>query len=398
MTINLDYLDNLNPKRLEILKEQIKNSHDIETLRNIPENYRSIYYCAKKRLFELENIAFKETEFVAIGNSKNKLIKIIVFKAKNPNNHYTKKIKELLKFDFDAIFNDENFDGDSYNLAMYVAAYALMHNKNIKENYCFSGIIDESLKIKTPGLQEKQKYANSKNKILIGENLNLHEILNQVFMPDRKLILARNEQLSVPGFKVLNVGNLPKIDWTSTIKQAAKFIEPFDEVAFNCPASFAFGIGAYLGSIYPYKVLHFQSGQYLQALDTDRELKTIDYNFSELVINTLESAPKELNILLHFASHEPTAPTNKPTIKIEAKVKGNIPIENYKETTRQINNAINYLKRQYQFKKVNLVLSMPVAMAFALGCAIGKFLNASVYHYFFDSGSYFKVFNLSDLS
>lgn len=397
MRINLDYLNNLNPGKLSILIEQISQSNNIEELKSIPKDKPCVYYYSQKRLFEIEGMPFKETEFVAIGNKQNKLIKVMVFEGKNSTNPYVKKISKLLKFDFDTIFDDLNFEGDSYNLALYIAAYALLHSKNIKENYCFSGVIDEALNITTPSFKEKQKFANSKNKIMLGENLSLHEILRETFYPDRKIILAKEEDLILPGFKVLKIGFLQKDDWTSIIKKTAKFIEPEDEIAFNCPSSFSFGLGAYLGSLYFYKVLHFQAGKYEQALITSRYLKAIDYNFNDLIISQPESQSSEYNILFHFASHEPLPPTQNPTIKIETKIKGNISSNDYEEITHQINNAINYLKREYKFEKVNLVFSMPVDMAFALGCAVGKFLNASIYHYFFESGSYFKVFDLNAL-
>ena len=107
MTINLEYLDNLNNKRREILIEQIKNTHDVESLKKIPKSEDLLYYCAQKRLLELYNKPYKEAEFVVVGNRQNKFIKLFVFEG-NSEDIRAKKIKDFLKCTFDVVFDDNH--------------------------------------------------------------------------------------------------------------------------------------------------------------------------------------------------------------------------------------------------------------------------------------------------
>jgi hypothetical protein len=400
MTINLEYLDNLNNKRREILIEQIKNTHDVESLNKIPKSEDLLYYCAQKRLLELYNKPYKEAEFVGVGNRQNKFIKLLVFEG-NSEDIRIKKIKDFLKCTFDVVFDDNNFAGDSYQLAMYVAVYALIYDRNIKENLVFSGEFKTD-HFYTSKFEEKNNFCTKNKKQLIGgEFLSITEVIGKSFKPRKVLIWAKDDDSKTPvGFKRIKIGTLPKQSWVNIIKKTASEILPDDYLALNGPSTFAFGLGAELGSTRSYTFLNFDysTGDYTSPIRATRNLKEINDKIDKININLDNITDKNINILFYFASHAPKPPTNKQYIYIEAKdKKGFIPLEEYGEIVRQINSAINMIKMQYKLDSFNLVFSMPVGMAFLLGWAVGKFLNADVYNYFPDTDQYCKVFNLNEL-
>jgi len=401
MTINLEYLDNLNNKRREILIEQIKNTHDVESLKKIPKSEDLLYYCAQKRLLELYNKPYKEAEFVVVGNRQNKFIKLLVFEG-NSEDIRTKKIKDFLKCTFDVVFDDNNFAGDSYQLAMYAAVYALIYDRNIIENLVFSGELKTD-HFYTSKFEEKNNFCTKNKKQLIGgEFLSITEVKGKSFKPRKVLIWAKDDDSETPvGFKIIKIGILPKESWVNIIKETASKILPDDYLALNGPSTFAFGLGAELGSTRSYTFLNYSTGDYTSPITATRNLKEINNKIDKINIddtNVDNTANKNINILFYFASHAPKPPTNKQNIIIEAKdKKGFIALEEYGEIVRQINNAINMIKMRYKFDSFNLVFSMPVGMAFLLGWAVGKFLNADVYNYFPDTSQYYKVFNLKEL-
>lgn len=402
MNISLEYLNNLNSHRKKILKDQISQTNNIQELNQIPSNISDLYYLAQKRLLELENKEYKEAEFVVIGNNQNntKLIKLLVYDSPKQN-IYTRKIKQLLNYNFDVLFEDADFAGDSYQLALYIAAYALCYKMKIKENLVFSGALKGGSFV-TEKYDEKNNFCSKLNKQLIGGELSITEVVKQSFYPRKILIWASKEKKYYPEFQLIDIGLLPKKSWVSKIKNTKEKINPNDYLAFNGPSVFAFGLGAALGSNYSYTILQFNNGEYKEAITTSRYLKTIDNKTDKIEItenNVINNT--ECDILLHFASHAPKNPTTnqnfKQNIVIKSKVTGNISLEDYTEYVRQINVALNQIKEKYHFKTINLVLSMPVAMAFALGWAVGKFLNANLYNYFPNTASYYKVFNLTKL-
>jgi hypothetical protein len=400
MMINLEYLDNLNNKRREILVEQIKNAHDVESLKKIPKSEDLLYYCAQKRLLELNNKPYKEAEFVVVGNGQNKFIKLLVFEG-NSEDIRTKKIKDFLKCTFDVVFDDNNFAGDSYQLAMYAAVYALIYDRNIIENLVFSGGLKTD-HFYTSKFEEKNNFCTKNKKQLIGgEFLSITEVISKSFELRKVLIWAKDDDSKIPdGFKIIKIGILPKESWVNIIKETASKILPDDYLALNGPSTFAFGLGAELGSTRSYTFLNFDysTGDYTYPITATRNLKEINDKSDKININPDKITDKNINILFYFASHAPKPPTNKQNIIIEAKdKKGFIPLEEYEEIVRQINSAINMIKMQYKFDSLNLVFSMPVGMAFLLGWAVGKFLNADVYNYFPDTDQYCKVFNLNEL-
>ncbi len=386
---------NLDEIRIDILKQRIANCEDIELLESLEIPNALLSYERYKRLLILKDKPFKEAQFITIGQTNCNIVSLMVYKdgyIRPINNNSINKVKSLLNFDFNVIFNNDRFDGASFELALYMAGYCLKNNRTVKDHLVFSGVIHQN-KVLTAYFDKKQKCAQKANKKLIG-NISLEKAVIQSLNPKSLIIWASKDTLNV-AFEPVMVGELKKRGWKNAIIKAASQIPPGCSIAFRCPATFAFGVGAKLGSTYSYEVLHFANGQY-QGFTTSRKLKEIDGNTSLLEIEG--NIGKIVNLTIHIASHQPGfAPVDESNVLVKTKTTGNIPISEYEEIVRQINNCINNIRKQNIVEHFNIVLSMPVAMAFALGWAVGKFIPASVYQYFVTDNKYCKVFDVNRL-
>ncbi len=215
--------------------------------------------------------------------------------------------------------------------------------------------------------------------------------------------------------------------WIETIKE---FEEKLKKIYTKIPrkkrilhfagsiSSLAFGFGIKLGAKKPVVVYHYQADDYYEVIDLSdeneiRKIKHIKDKLEILEIKNLNENKnaKEIAIALWIASHNPygdvlrfSEDKNWKVIGIEAKeFKGNLPLpKNFSnkdlwiEVVRELYTVLNNLKSE-KYEKFHLFLSSPVAISFALGMAVGHFINGSVYNISKDKDiPYFKIFDIED--
>jgi hypothetical protein len=166
--------------------------------------------------------------------------------------------------------------------------------------------------------------------------------------------------------------------------------------------SFAFGV--LYSHFYPFVFYHYQAKEGETKYHTipiyePRYLKKrkSQYNY----INThFEHNGEDLVILLNFGHHEAIADVksyafshlNNPSfLVLEAKQKGNVPIESFSEVAKECASAIQDIRSQYSMKTYHFFFSCPIPIAFMVGLAFGHYVDGWIYNFQKDGSSYQPV-------
>jgi len=169
-------------------------------------------------------------------------------------------------------------------------------------------------------------------------------------------------------------------------------------IAFATPASLAMGFGIKLGTKKPVILYHYQSDKYVPVIDLSsaetirivkgmKEIEKIKYEIKNIQ-NT-----EDVAVEIRLASHNLTSDVenylkanNKDyaIVNIQTLNAGNLPLpekNEWAEYISEIYTLLNDLKNQYHINRYHIFLSTPVAIAFALGMAIGHFWDTYIYNY-----------------
>ena len=216
-----------------------------------------------------------------------------------------------------------------------------------------------------------------------------------------------------------------------TINTKIEKKERIIHIALGIPVSLAMAFGIKFGVRKPAVIYHYQSDEYVPVMDlsTKRTLRKIKYirkNIDENLNNIDVILPKQIindkdvAVAIWLASHSPYADVenylksngkNWNILKIESKeFQGDIPFpDDFEELGKdywiryvsEIYSVLNILKDRYLIDRYHFFLSVPVPIGFALGMAIGHFLEGIIYS--FNIGQnvkteerYFPVFNIKD--
>ena len=196
-------------------------------------------------------------------------------------------------------------------------------------------------------------------------------------------------------------------------------------IGLSVPSSLAMGLGIKLGAKKPVVVYHYQSDEYIPVIDLSdknklRKIKyirkNIDKNLKNIEIIKPTSLNKEMAVAIWLASHNPYSDVenyliqkgrNFSLLKIESKdFQGNIPFpEDFEDIDKdywtryvsEIYSVLNILKNEGPVEKYHFFLSVPVALAFGIGMAIGHFWKGVIYNLSFNSKEkYYPVLKLED--
>ncbi len=369
-----------------------------------------------------------------------------------------KKLLDILNLQVDVIILfDKDFLGNSFELPLY---YILeFENEKIFNKFILSGSVEPDGKIILNESISKEKLAKKLDKKLLklshikdfktlipflkGKILHIplffsidkdnyffnfleeHILLNfnllkEIFNIDKKDLLFNIEvDESKAWYEILDIiGNLflENVFWK--IKNNYK---PIFHIAFKIPSVLSLGLGIKFdcGKV-PMIIYHFFNRKYIPAIDLNqdpRKIKTImdvdPFDFIEIKKDTYKNfnSNKDLIALIsiQLASHTTKGyefyelrdnlkvseiyylyPKNKNNI-------GNIPFEIWHNFVKEIYSAISYVKSK-GYKKLALVMSMPVFLVFALGLALGNYWNIDVYHFSRKKEKYIFAFNAKELS
>jgi len=166
----------------------------------------------------------------------------------------------------------------------------------------------------------------------------------------------------------------------------------------------SFALGVLYSHFYPFVFYHYQTKEGETKYHTipiyePRYLKERKFHYNH--ISTLfEHNGKDLVILLNFGHHEAVADVkayafshlNNPSfLVLEAKEKGNIPIESFSEAAKECASAIQDVRSQYSMKTYHFFFSCPIPIAFMVGLAFGHYVDGWIYNFQKEGSSYQPV-------
>jgi len=166
----------------------------------------------------------------------------------------------------------------------------------------------------------------------------------------------------------------------------------------------SFALGVLYSHFYPFVFYHYQAKEgetkyHAIPIYEPRYLKErkSQYNY----INTLfEHNGEGLVILLNFGHHEAFADVksyafshlNNPSfLVLEAKEKGNVPIESFSGVAKECASAIQDIRSQYSMKTYHFFFSCPIPIAFMVGLAFGHYVDGWIYNFQKEGSSYQPV-------
>lgn len=189
----------------------------------------------------------------------------------------------------------------------------------------------------------------------------------------------------------------------------------------NGPAALAVALGATVGSRNEFVFYHYQPGTgsnpYHAVVDFSADsipegphiLKSRLTQFEFIEVSGIEeleqSKETEVLIAVYLAGHDPIPDVRRrgrdsglPVVTIESKFKGTIPLDiDWIRLSREVSTVLFNAAGKENIDRLHLFLSTPLAIAFCVGTALGKFVRATVYNYFPNPGKYFEVFKLEEL-
>lgn len=166
----------------------------------------------------------------------------------------------------------------------------------------------------------------------------------------------------------------------------------------------SFALGVLYSHFYPFVFYHYQAKEgetkyHPIPIYEPRYLKErkSQYNY----INTIfEHNGDDLVILLNMGHHEAVADVksyafsqlNNPSfLVLEAKEKGNVPIESFSEVAKECASAIQDIRSQYSMKTYHFFFSCPIPIAFMVGLAFGHYVDGWIYNFQREGSSYQPV-------
>jgi len=386
-----------------------------------------------------------EFQFPIVGNEGGKIANGLVIELDKRIISNTRNLKDIPFLNKGYIvFFDCEFEGNSFEAAL-ISALCLGRSNS---KFLFTGSVKKDGSIVSGDVDKKRKLAQMNGKRLIFRG-NINQILN----------LLRNKHIKIPIFigtnsnlcdltklsesaeteitsvsQILSIepqdmllqlpANIPfTVNWESLILKSIRLISkskasseeiskiPIFHVGFKMPASLALGIGASVGTgKVPIVVYHYDPIQgYLPVIDltkNPRAIKKKISSYEELEIIPLKQKNSKSCVLtIRLASHSPqsialeelTNSVNGSLFLIEHKSNtGNLPIK--KDWTKIVTELRSVVEEIHKtFSEIHLVLSLPIAIAFGLGMALGNYWDISVYQFNKSDGKYYKVLNLRNV-
>lgn len=391
---------------------------------------------------------YVEFEFPAVLKDKAKLARGAAIITEKPFTNvpsvsvYIEKLCKILKKNL-SVFFDTDIVEDSFMLSLYIALNSEKYNKL----WVFTGGLEEDLAVKSSALIHlKEEICEKSGKILFNQEdfSNANEALNfasqkdynvpfLVSFSDKRSFNYLNQSFQRLSEKVENCvkreifekisgvnllytsGSLEKEDFPKEVCKIHKIIDKIvsnggiPHISLLGPASLAMGVGAMLGSQNPVVLYHYQDNEYHKVIDLRKNTRIIkklkDVNSFEKIRFEEVGNGRDCAFVVQFASHSPFADVEEflkrrnlstRMIKISHADTGGITLGDWSCEVAELMSLFQFIKTKRHFKRFHFFLSVPLPIAFALGMAIGHFVNASIYQY--DSKkSYFEALRLEKL-
>ncbi len=371
-------------------------------------------------------------------NGESKLNEAFAFKSKETFSNKEKiklnSVEKFLGHKVGVIFKDADFDGESFQAPL---AYSLKFGE-IPESVLISGYLQPNGDFEADKIEEKRQLAQKHGKILIGKGniLKLHDFLSKekVQIP---LIVGRETRDYKNAFlnlvKEYDLDTLegsfdkeklivkfpgylsPSEEWKSYIERFKDVIGEIKKLpnfsslhlGLDAPAPLCLGMGVVTGTgRIGLAIYHFEGGKYKKVIDlreNSRKIKKRTEKFKRVKVEEEIKGRDKALIAVQLASHETREKTRALSEElfcdfyyISAKDKGAIDLNfDWSELVSEVYEEIN---RVYSFyKEIELIMSVPTPIAFALGMAAGHYWPIRVWQYFREVEGYRPVLTVNEL-
>jgi hypothetical protein len=386
-----------------------------------------------KELFGLELLSEPvEFDFPAVSSKgKAGVIRAVAFRSSreliNKPDAALETVKAFLKSEVAVLFEKTGFDGNSFQAPL---AYAL-HAGGIPDGIMLTGELEADGDFSADRIAEKRKLARKEKRFLIWEG-NVGELSDFLKREEVELpyliatasstpiqaTFSRFEKAagvrSVRGldWKRLSVElpqELPPDNWLKFVKTAVENLKELTylpmvfklHLAFKGPAALALGIGSALGAgKWSVALYHYQGGRYHRVIDGAVGIKNIPREFSRLSFREEAEGREKALLALEIAGREIESRARELARKIDADFfcakGGTIPLQpsEWERTAAEAYRALNEVYSR-GYREINIVLSLPVPVAFSLGMAVGNLWPVKVWHHFSGENPYRPVLELN---
>jgi len=191
-------------------------------------------------------------------------------------------------------------------------------------------------------------------------------------------------------------------------------------IFINCPGALAVGLGAVLGTKYEVALHHFQrsdiSSPYTLVIDLATAgmsskngahiIKTkVTQPYQFVQVKWPDKLGETTLVSLHFAFHDPTSDATRqaverslPVVFINNALGTTLPSDSdWLLAAREIATVLVDIASRYEVRRVELLLSCPIPLAFAVGIAIGTQAPISIQSWFPAEQRYYEVLSLEKL-
>jgi hypothetical protein len=208
--------------------------------------------------------------------------------------------------------------------------------------------------------------------------------------------------------------------WRNLIENAERNIHRFSDVIpgekiyhifIYGPASLALGLGAAFGSKRKVVVYQYLNGDYkpvINLMQDVRRIKQVTDNTEYKYIRV--SYPRfftpDLAVVLDMASHSARGDAEAylqqnnqqmELVHVANTYGGNLTEDDWVKVVQEIYSVFHYLQSKKEVARLHVFHSMPVALAFGVGMALGNFVPVTIYNWEASEGKYYPVLKLNEV-
>jgi hypothetical protein len=210
-------------------------------------------------------------------------------------------------------------------------------------------------------------------------------------------------------------------EWKGYINHAIESIKSFANsivgnkvyhIALDVPATMALGIGAVFSTKHPLVVYRWDGKQYLPVLNLVQDPRMVKEHLPEghqyryFRITYPEKYKAEVAVVLGAASHEAVNDVKKyletrkmdmSLVVAENTYAGNLTETEWLPAIRELFSLFTHLAKTQTVSEYHVFYSIPVALGFGLGMALGQFKPVTLYNWEKDQATYYPVLKLNEL-
>lgn len=209
-------------------------------------------------------------------------------------------------------------------------------------------------------------------------------------------------------------------EWTDFIEDSQHSIRQFIDVVpgekvyhtfLYGPASLALGLGAVFGCKHKTVIYQLHDGQYRPAIDLRENLRRIkqpliEQKYKYITVSHPQRFTQDIVLVLDMASHPARGYVeeyinqqgwNTEVVGVVNTYGGNLMEDDWTPVVQEIYSVFNQLQAKKDITNIHLFHSMPVALAFGLGIALGNFVPVTVYNWEASEKTYQPVLKLNEL-